>query len=1157
MAVPVFTRRCMAIRLFQLLLCVIAMHLSLTPAVAQVGSQQESLDERIADLRSRADAVPAPENMDSALREQVVSTYRQAISSLETARDAGEDTGKLRTQANEAPARIRELTNELQQIEAAPSSESLSGLPASTLSSRVDATSSRMADNQARLTDLRDQLNRMAQRPDAARAALADARESLRSLDSESSVAERDQPSLLVEAKNAALSARREALTAEIERLQQELNSQDARQRELEARRALAEARQARDTELLASLQMALGQSQNQTAIELRSASENKLSELRTAAEPISDTAQRNVELADQLTRITAQTESLANEQVRQHTRVDDLQRRLSLVQRQLEIGGSSVALGDVLRAQRRDLARPGLLSTGSRSTSDTAQPEIASAELQRFQLQQQRTDLEDIDRRVAEIVAESPELDDGQKSSLAGLLRHRRKILDLLISAEGRYIEIGRDLIRLSTEYKQTVDSFNRLLDERLFWLPSFGTMGFDWFARTGQHLPWAFNWSSWTRALERLVDGARSRPFVTAVGLAFIAALLLVRRPLRGRLRRLAEPVGKVQHDTFWVTLRAALVTVLLFIPPVATLLLAGYLVRTPAGADVFTNAVSAVFIQAAILVLFLEPFAQVCRKYGLAESHFQWPEEARHGLYRMLRWLLAMLVIPTVLVTFTEAFDDDSKRETIGRGAFMLSSLFIAVFSWRLLHPTRGELAGVINPEEGSAWRLGYLWLPIAVGVPLLLFGLAGMGYYYTALQLQSRFFYSAGLLGGGFVLYALIVRWLTVAERRLALTRALRKREEAREARATRDAAAAAGESTPENLDTLEIDLVQISEQTRGLIKVVIALLSVAGLWVIWSDTLPALQLLDNVTLWQYANEVDGRTQLTQVTLGALLLAMALGVVTALAGRNLPGFLEITVLRRFSMDAGSRYAMATLFQYAIVIMGMLGAVALIGFRWSSIQWLVAAVGVGLGFGLQEIFANFVSGIVILFERPVRVGDTVTVGTLTGTVSRIRIRATTVTDWDNKEVVIPNKTFITETVINWTLTDDITRLILRVHLALDTDTELAEKLIMDVIKDDPVALEQPAPTVFFVGYDDSALIYEARIFYHDLYNLLPLQHAIYKGMHAAFRANDVVVSFPQQDLHLRSVDNSFAKVFRGSPGQDEATRSDDDPAPTPAGR
>lgn len=147
-------------------------------------------------------------------------------------------------------------------------------------------------------------------------------------------------------------------------------------------------------------------------------------------------------------------------------------------------------------------------------------------------------------------------------------------------------------------------------------------------------------------------------------------------------------------------------------------------------------------------------------------------------------------------------------------------------------------------------------------------------------------------------------------------------------------------------------------------------------------------------------------------------------------------------------------------------------------------------------GLGFGLQEIFANFVSELVILFERPVRVGDTVTVGNLYGTVSRIRIRATTITDWDNKEVIIPNKTFITETVTNWTLTDSITRLIVRVSAAQDADTQLAEQWIAEAIQAEPTALANPAPSVFIVGFDDGLIVFEAQVFFNDLYHLLPLR-------------------------------------------------------------
>jgi potassium-dependent mechanosensitive channel len=118
----------------------------------------------------------------------------------------------------------------------------------------------------------------------------------------------------------------------------------------------------------------------------------------------------------------------------------------------------------------------------------------------------------------------------------------------------------------------------------------------------------------------------------------------------------------------------------------------------------------------------------------------------------------------------------------------------------------------------------------------------------------------------------------------------------------------------------------------------------------------------------------------------------------------AARNVPGVLEIAVLRRLSIEPGSRYAITQIARYFIAVIGVIGVIAVfnaIGGQWSHVQWLVAALSVGLGFGLQEIFSNFVSGLILLFERPIRMGDVVTVGDLTGTVSRIRIRATTITD------------------------------------------------------------------------------------------------------------------------------------------------------------
>jgi potassium efflux system protein len=145
-----------------------------------------------------------------------------------------------------------------------------------------------------------------------------------------------------------------------------------------------------------------------------------------------------------------------------------------------------------------------------------------------------------------------------------------------------------------------------------------------------------------------------------------------------------------------------------------------------------------------------------------------------------------------------------------------------------------------------------------------------------------------------------------------------------------------------------------------------------------------------------------------------------------------------------------------------RYAIVIGGTVLGLSFLGMRWSQLQWMAAALSVGLGFGLQEIFANFVSGIILLFERPFRVGDFITVGEFSGRVTKIRTRATTILDSDNKEIVIPNKTFITGQLTNWTLTDNITRLIIRVGVAYESDVNQVRALLLQAAKEDERVLK-----------------------------------------------------------------------------------------------
>jgi potassium efflux system protein len=304
--------------------------------------------------------------------------------------------------------------------------------------------------------------------------------------------------------------------------------------------------------------------------------------------------------------------------------------------------------------------------------------------------------------------------------------------------------------------------------------------------------------------------------------------------------------------------------------------------------------------------------------------------------------------------------------------------------------------------------------------------------------------------------------------------------------------------------------------------------------------IWGDTFSALKVLDRVTLWSITEPgSDGAGPVTRaVTLGSVGLALVALVFTLGAARNIPGLLEVLVLQRQSVDAGTRYAATLLSRYAIFLIGLLVVVNQLGIDWSKAQWLVAALSVGLGFGLQEIVANFVAGIIILFERPVRIGDTVTVGGVSGTVSRIRIRATTILDWDRKELIIPNKSFVTDPVVNWTLTDLTTRVVVPIGIAYGTDPQKALTVMEATVHENPLIIKEPAPAVLFTGFGDSTLNFELRVFVKNLGDSVAVRHQLHLALERALREAGIEIPFPQRDVHLRSVTAEAAERLRSLP-------------------
>ena len=347
----------------------------------------------------------------------------------------------------------------------------------------------------------------------------------------------------------------------------------------------------------------------------------------------------------------------------------------------------------------------------------------------------------------------------------------------------------------------------------------------------------------------------------------------------------------------------------------------------------------------------------------------------------------------------------------------------------------------------------------------------------------------------------------------------------------------------------NWPDFRLNLTQIVTQMRQLLDTGLMTLGVIGLWFVWADVTPALNILDSVTLWhanveqtvtthddEHGPSVKTILRPKRITAADLGLAAVIVAIAVIAGRNVPGLVEVILLEHLSVDAGTRFAATCLVRYAIFIAGVCGAFTQVGIGWSNVQWLVAAGSVGLGFGLQEIFCNFVSGIILLFERPMRVGDVVTIGDTTGTVSRIRFRATTIVDGDRRELIVPNKEFITGHLLNWTLSDRVNRVGVKVVVASNNDPQRVRRLLLDIASQQPQLLKDPSPSATLEDVN-GGLTFTLRGFLPSLDSRGAAIHDLYTAINNRFKTEGIELSCPTQEILVR-MDHGTTLIRHWSP-------------------
>ncbi|RIL01499.1 MAG: hypothetical protein DCC71_17580 [Proteobacteria bacterium] len=258
--------------------------------------------------------------------------------------------------------------------------------------------------------------------------------------------------------------------------------------------------------------------------------------------------------------------------------------------------------------------------------------------------------------------------------------------------------------------------------------------------------------------------------------------------------------------------------------------------------------------------------------------------------------------------------------------------------------------------------------------------------------------------------------------------------------------------------------------------------------------------------------------DAAFSLGDVLLFAVTVAAAVGI-----SRLVRVALEEDVFPRTALKRGVPHAISATIRYGILFAGFLLAAAAAGFEWSKVTLLAGAFGVGIGFGLQNIVNNFVSGLILLYERPIQVGDTVEVGSLMGEVRRIGIRSSTVRTWQGAEVIVPNGNLISEQVVNWTLSDLQRRIDLPIGVSYDADPEQVLSLLQQIAAQHPDVLSEPPPVAAFQGFGDSSLNFELRVWTISVDRIARVKTELGIAIFQALKKADIAIPYPQRDVRV----------------------------------
>ncbi|WP_074022772.1 miniconductance mechanosensitive channel MscM [Xenorhabdus eapokensis] len=1037
---------------------------------------------------------------------EIAHALQGAINWINDVKSANERTQKYRQAIDEFTKIIKELRQKIltedNAVTPIPANQTISNLEQQIIqaTNELQEQGRQLQLEQDKLREISDSMSQLPQQQAEAKHLLDEAISRLRSLDSPSTPLAKAQLALAQAEVNA-----RKAMTDELEMAQLSVNNRQ------EIARVRAELYKKRYQRLDLKLQQLRSQLNTQRQQKTESALEytEMLAEQSGEKLPkfLQDELQKNRQLSHMINQQSQRMEAIGSKQRKANSEILFVLQTLNTIREQAQWLNDSTALGETLRARVTHIP--------DMSKSQQIDRDIVELRVERLKYEEMQ---ELLQRPLEQTLPSYHTLTPEQKKIYESLIRTRKELLNSLLSGyDNEILEQTQFKVitnKLNDALKEVQDATHRYL----FWVADVNPISLNYPLQVVQNLTRLLSLDTFSQL------GAAIHSMLTKQDtlLYLLGTLLLVifsissHRQYHAFLERSSNRIGKVTQDHFSLTMRTVFWSVVAALPLPMLWSAIGYGLQNAWQYPMATAIGNGVRETTPVLWVFMLS-AAFAHPNGLFIAHFRWPEERITRAMRFYR-LSIFLIVPLMmaLITFNHYKDQDFIA-TLGRLCFIMLCISLSLVTSSL------KRAGIplYMDKHGSGENIvsSVLWW-ILLSAPILAALASILGYLQTSQALLGRLETSVAIWFFLLVVYHIVRRWMLIQRRKIAFERAKQRRAEILAQRAKSEEDSGNINSSVEGAIEVEepvIDLDAISAQSLGLVRSILTMTALVSLILLWSELHSAFSFLENIRLWDVSTTINGVDSVQPITLGSVLIAILVIVITTQLVRNLPALLELALLQHLVLTPGTGYAITTLTKYSITLIGGLVGFSLVGIEWSKIQWLIAAMGVGLGFGLQEIFTNIISGLIILFEKPIRIGDTVTIRGLTGSITKINTRATTLSDWDKKEIIVPNKAFITEQFINWSLSDTITRIVLTIPVPADVDSANATDILLSAAKSSPFILDNPTPEVYLVDLQQGIQIYELRAYAAEMGHRMPARHEVHQHILQEFRKHNITLPFP----------------------------------------